>query len=297
MIRTFAALSDRERQRIFRLACAVRTQPPFPDEAALAAKYGSEYFADGRAYFTAWKDEAPIGACGIITREVPERGEAFITGVYVQPEDLAVLRPLLARALAHAEDMPVRRVTLGIPASSEPVADAVENLGFRPSHRALQLQYCPGPHPRHPETDLQLEEICEQNAGKYRRVHNAAFSATPNGATLTRRGMRELMQSDNRAGLCRHDGRVVGIYETRAQSRVGWIENIAVHPAEQGRGIGRALMDRLIHDLHRESCREIRLTVMSSNTAALRLYTGAGFTLRRVLSEWFQLDGNMLTSG
>ena len=52
---------------------------------------------------------------------------------------------------------------------------------------------------------------------------------------------------------------------------------IAVHPAWQGRGLGRLLMDALLRDLYARRATELFLEVDEGNRPALRLYEGLGF--------------------
>lgn len=52
---------------------------------------------------------------------------------------------------------------------------------------------------------------------------------------------------------------------------------IAVHPAWQGRGIGRLLMDALLRELYARRATELFLEVDEGNAPALRLYERLGF--------------------
>ena len=52
---------------------------------------------------------------------------------------------------------------------------------------------------------------------------------------------------------------------------------IAVHPAWQGRGIGRLLMDALLRELYARRATELFLEVDEGNAAALALYGRLGF--------------------
>jgi ribosomal-protein-alanine N-acetyltransferase len=57
----------------------------------------------------------------------------------------------------------------------------------------------------------------------------------------------------------------------------GEVLNLAVAPADRGRGTGRMLLDALLAELGRRAVRRAFLEVRSSNMAARRLYEGAGF--------------------
>jgi len=83
--------------------------------------------------------------------------------------------------------------------------------------------------------------------------------------------------------LCAEDpaggpgGGLVGYAGLRAVDRVGDVQTLAVAPAAQGRGLGRALLAELLAEAARRRCREVFLEVRADNAAALALYRGAGF--------------------
>lgn len=55
------------------------------------------------------------------------------------------------------------------------------------------------------------------------------------------------------------------------------INNLAVHPELRGRGIGRALLQRILSEGRRAGCRMALLEVRPSNAAARALYESEGF--------------------
>lgn len=75
----------------------------------------------------------------------------------------------------------------------------------------------------------------------------------------------------------RADGALVGYV-------VGWyvldeaeIANLAVSPSDRGKGLGRALLDAILHDANSRGVSDVYLEVRRSNTAALKLYRSRGF--------------------
>lgn len=85
------------------------------------------------------------------------------------------------------------------------------------------------------------------------------------------------------------DGKLVGHVAGQARpfSKVGWIITLAVAPAFQRRGIGWELLAACEARMDR---RVVRLTVRSSNVAALALYEKAGYTRVRVWHRYYH-DG------
>jgi ribosomal protein S18 acetylase RimI-like enzyme len=74
-------------------------------------------------------------------------------------------------------------------------------------------------------------------------------------------------------------GRVVGYITTRLNlaSRIGWIPNLAVDPAHQGKGLGRALIEFAI-EFFRESGMEVaKIETLDQNPVGQRLYPSVGF--------------------
>jgi len=93
------------------------------------------------------------------------------------------------------------------------------------------------------------------------------------------------------------DGEVAGYVRLNRSSRFGssdhvlTINGIAVDPARQGRGVGRALIDAAVAEGRRRGARRLTLRVFSPNEPARRLYESAGFVVEGVLPEEFFLDG------
>lgn len=75
------------------------------------------------------------------------------------------------------------------------------------------------------------------------------------------------------------DGRAAGYITTRIDrdSRIGGIPNIAVLPAYQGRGIGRALMRRGLDYLREEGMTFVRIETLDQNRIGSAFYPDMGF--------------------
>lgn len=77
-------------------------------------------------------------------------------------------------------------------------------------------------------------------------------------------------------------GRVVGVLNGRikGRARLNHNLNIGIHvvQAERGRGVGRALMERVIeYTLEHPTLRKLSLTVLATNEPAIALYRSLGF--------------------
>jgi ribosomal protein S18 acetylase RimI-like enzyme len=72
------------------------------------------------------------------------------------------------------------------------------------------------------------------------------------------------------------DGELVGFAagERERLKHTGWIATICVHPGYRGRGIGRALLERIEEGMNMP---RVRLSVRESNEDAIRMYEHAGY--------------------
>jgi ribosomal-protein-alanine N-acetyltransferase len=85
------------------------------------------------------------------------------------------------------------------------------------------------------------------------------------------------------------NGQAVGfaIGDRRSGHELGWVASLAVHPGHRRRGIARLLLAACEEAL---ATRRIRLTLRTSNEAALALYRGAGYQQVDVWRKYYR-DG------
>jgi ribosomal protein S18 acetylase RimI-like enzyme len=93
------------------------------------------------------------------------------------------------------------------------------------------------------------------------------------------------------------DGHVAGYVKLQhptslpATEHVLAIHGLAVDPARQRRGVGRALLDASVNEARARHARRLTLRVLGPNVAARRLYESVGFVVEGVLRDEFFLDG------
>ena len=75
------------------------------------------------------------------------------------------------------------------------------------------------------------------------------------------------------------DGEVVGYLTTRLNRRtgLGWIANLAVDPAHQGAGLGRALLTAGLDLLRAAGMTHAKIETLASNQQGRNLYPSVGF--------------------
>ena len=82
---------------------------------------------------------------------------------------------------------------------------------------------------------------------------------------------------DHRIDLLEEDGVLVALVEMIVRADHLWLENVAVHPAHQGRGLGHRLMAHAEAVARELGLGEIRLLTNAAFAANLRFYDGLGF--------------------
>jgi ribosomal protein S18 acetylase RimI-like enzyme len=96
-------------------------------------------------------------------------------------------------------------------------------------------------------------------------------------AVVREMAMAHLDDSSFEAMLVLLDGKVGGTGGVLSVGQVGRIENVAVRPEFQRRGVGRWMMERLIEMCGRAAFRHVLIGVEPGNVAAQKLYAGCGF--------------------
>jgi ribosomal protein S18 acetylase RimI-like enzyme len=76
------------------------------------------------------------------------------------------------------------------------------------------------------------------------------------------------------------DRRVVGYHVTGRAGHRGYLQRLAVDPAVQGRGLGRALVVDCLRWLQRRGVTNVVVNTQVENERALRLYLAMGFRLQ-----------------
>lgn len=86
---------------------------------------------------------------------------------------------------------------------------------------------------------------------------------------------------EHRFDLAVEDGKIIGLIETMPRDDHMWIENVAVAPAAQGRGIGKRLLTLIEQRAIDAGLPELRLLSNGAFAANLVLYTQLGFVVDR----------------
>ena len=117
-----------------------------------------------------------------------------------------------------------------------------------------------------PATEADAAALAEIDAETSSNPRTVAYHA---GSCGGRGGERVL--------VCEQDGNLAGFVVFSAVADEGSIYTVAVRPALQARGIGRALMRGALDTMRRDGLRRCLLDVRESNRAARALYKSLGF--------------------
>jgi|SRR5579859_2764674 len=102
--------------------------------------------------------------------------------------------------------------------------------------------------------------------------------ASPAAAHWTNSQYEQIITGEERLFLVAEEGsRILGYLVASTQTSEWELENVAVAPDARRRGIGRALMNALIHQAHEVEATEIRQEIRRSNLAAQQLGRSVGF--------------------
>jgi mycothiol synthase len=82
------------------------------------------------------------------------------------------------------------------------------------------------------------------------------------------------------------DGAIVGVSTTGDLEGRGWVTQLAVDPAQRGRGLGRALLLASFARARDAGLTSVGLDVNAANATAARLYESAGMTVESRSERW-----------
>ena len=92
--------------------------------------------------------------------------------------------------------------------------------------------------------------------------------------------------------VAQQDGRIVGTVMAGYEGHRGWINYLAVEPALQRGGLGRALMAEAERLVRATGCPKINLQVRSTNAAAVTFYRRLGYAVDDVVSMGKRMDSD-----
>ena len=149
------------------------------------------------------------------------------------------------------------------------------------------------------EEDLTGQKQCQVFQGEWEKVsiwqtslfctiYNQVFYAVPNSATLTEREARQYMVNSRwQLFFTKIRNKAVGFVILVEKDRELEVDSLGVLEEYRGRGLAREILERAEMTAAQMGKEFLTLTVSSINTAAVSLYTSAGFQDEGMISRWY----------
>ena len=201
------------------------------------------------------------GVASIVLREIPYRGEAYIT-----LRDSLQPKALLAECVDFCKMAGAARI----------YATGHSLLEEYPLHTAVvKMQVL---RENIPQAEAALFPVTEQTAEQWRSLYEQRMGGVPNAATMTREDMKNLLAGGG--GYFVHtDGELLGIGIARGDM----IEAIASCKPGAGERVLLSLCSALFSE-------KVVLEVATANSRAMALYHRLGFLETEELSRWYRVS-------
>ena len=256
--------------------------------------YESDTFNYGDTVFILFHQGEIKGSVAIITKEIINVGEAFITDIYVEKKnEEKYLCFLIEEVTKYCSICSARSIKIGIRKNEIQLIPYINKMEFTHIYDAMVMRYRKGENMlSRVKNDMELMPLCISNSLEYMNIHNEAFKNSPNGATIDELEVKDYIvqyaNNEELIGICFDKEKPCGIYELSIDGSIGWIDTLAIVPSYQNRELGKSLLLECIKKLYEENLEEVKLLVITSNDVALHLYRGFGFKEEYVFSYWFE---------
>lgn len=202
-----------------------------------------------------------FGTAGLVLREIPYRGEAYIRIREALP---GKLDELVAECASFCRMAGAERIY---------VQGHPELEGSRLHTAVLEMRGTAQPQE---EKAACLFPVTRETVSRWRQLCNEAMGGVDNAATLEARDEEEILREPG-AYFIHENGKLLGI---------GWLADGELRVvAAVEKGAGERVMHTLMTLAEGES---IRLEVASTNTRAIRLYERMGFVTVGEKSRWYR---------
>lgn len=291
-IKRFISLKEEERRKLYNFLLDTRIFNHYRCVGEMCSYFDSAAFDGGNSHFSLWDEHGPVCTLGVVSKDAPLKGEIFFISVHCRENLTDKLTMLLDQAFEYCASFKNVRYILGISTYRAFLEPAVRRYGFTEAYQLLVLDYQGQRVYPELQDSISFLPLTLENKKDFQQVHNEAFLHSPNGAIMEDEELDETLaeyrEKPDLAGVYYLDGKAAGMYMLKIKNKTGWIETIGVHPRFQGKGIGKILLKKSIGLLQEQAGLDhIKLTVMSSNSNAVKLYLNNGFVLEKVESTWF----------
>ena len=134
------------------------------------------------------------------------------------------------------------------------------------------------------ELQISIRKMHTEDIPFVEEIESAVFSRP-----WSARAFLSAMQQDTLFVTALADERIVGYCGMYCSFEEGEITNVAVDPAHQNCGIGKALMQYLLNQARQKGITRVILEVRISNENAMRLYRSLGFQNCGIRKNFYEL--------
>ncbi|MGH4119250.1 GNAT family N-acetyltransferase [Clostridium sp.] len=256
--------------------------------------YESDVFNEGNNVFILFDCGQIKGSIAVITKEISVRGEAFITDVYIENENIEnKLYLLLKEIFDYCDICNARNIKIGIRESETHLIPYINKLKFTHIYDAVVMKYRGNKNiVLKANKEIELLPLSILNSHEYMNIQNQAFINSPNGSTIDEFEVKDYIvqytNDEDLIGICFTGKKPCGVYELSINRDVGWINTLGIAPVFQNKGLGKALIVKCIEKLRERKIDQIKLLVITTNYVAVKMYRDSGFIDEKVFSYWFQ---------
>jgi ribosomal protein S18 acetylase RimI-like enzyme len=176
-----------------------------------------------------------------------------------------------------------------IPETAAPAQESARRAGFAPSPEAYAVSWLDPQARLSPARELAAGFRIVSRADEPHRPHRPHPMIRRNGDGVEE-GLRQCSLYDPTLDLAvlAPDGSVAGyaLFWPDLVTGVGLVEPMRVEDEFSGRGLARQLLDAGLRGLTERGCTRLKVSMEPANTAAVRLYTGAGFVVSGLDRTW-----------
>jgi ribosomal-protein-alanine N-acetyltransferase len=237
-------------------------------------------------------DDVVIGAASVMLHGYVGEGLGRFRIMHAAVRTL--YKPMLDRLLERVPSE-ARQLFLFLPEEAGPIEEELAQAGFAVTRRAYLLG---NPSPAdarviEPPAGVELQLATIEDAVDWTGIINAAFHGDPGRYDMVPEGAARLLGRPrvipNGTLIALRHGEPAGLVLTVVSAEdptVAEIESLAVVPAHQGRGIGKALLSAALRAAAPRGCTSVELSTNAENRRALRLYLEADFGIDDIRVCW-----------
>lgn len=168
-------------------------------------------------------------------------------------------------------------------------ASICEHVGFQRTHAVVVLSRPRGPLTATPKVDHAIK-IRQAGPADHMAITETDLAAFTTPWQMSAEVIRQAIPLAELITLAEEDGKIVGYQLTTPSQQGAHLARLAVLPARQGNGIGKALVSHLIEYYNHRTIRELTVNTQDSNAASLAVYRQLGFTLTGTKFPVYQLN-------